>query len=285
MDLTAIKQKLNTKGPKYESEYVDEGGNRYYVAKDGSKAISVTTLLKTYEDVEYLEKLKATLDSEYIEKYWLPSAERGTANHKQIELYSENKLANFEALESPYLEAKIAIKSFYSKIFIVNTEQPVFYNHPVAKVAGRYDSLVYIPENTFVYILPNSAEMCYVEEGLYTTDLKTKLKLPKIENVKYTFKHSLQGAAYSTILNENSDVDIKGFITVYATEKSSKIIIGSDYLKDFYWNCFKLLLFDYYKIQRTSQTWNSMLNYAIGHLDENGFVESFNLPEIVYLPK
>lgn len=284
LDLSNITSKLNTKGPKYHSEKVDETGNRYYVADDGSEHISVTTLLKAYEDTEALERLKASLGEDYINTHWVPTAAKGTANHKQIELYADGKIANFHELEYPYLEAKVAITAFYSKVPIISTEQPVFYNHPIAKVAGRYDSLVYIPANTYVYKYLNEIETYYLEEGLYITDLKTKTKMPNIKDLRYTFKHSLQGAAYSTILTENSDVPIKGFIIVYVTEKNAKIVAGTDYLKEYYWNCFKLFLHDYFKIQPTVQTWNSMLAYAAGHLDEYGIVESFNLPEIIYLP-
>jgi hypothetical protein len=158
----------------YKTEETDTTtGERFYIDDDDIRYISTTTLLSLYEDKEVINNWKVNVGQDEAERIRDEASNNGKLIHSEIEEYSSNPgIACFEHY-SKY--AQIAINSFYGKVKILSSEEPIFFScnyKTKLRFAGRYDSLVHIKHSTFqigngYYWLP---------EGNYLVDLKTKFK-------------------------------------------------------------------------------------------------------------
>lgn len=236
-----------------------EDGTRIYV-KDKKNYVSITTLLSRYEDKTTLNSWKQRIGLEEANRISSEAASRGTITHGQIENFYGFNPENI-APYNPY--ANIAIEKFYSKVTAIDLESVVFYEHESgARVAGRYDQLLEIQENTFQYKESDT----FVPGGLVIADLKTKDKQPRLDKIDYIFKHLLQISAYAKILEQTEGKAITGACIIYAIKLKTKECCRVFYLNkekiDFYWLCVQNILLDFFKKQSLTHTWKEMIALA-----------------------
>jgi hypothetical protein len=300
----------------YAGEITEESGKRQYTSKCGLSCASTTTVLSQYEDLtndkgeDILEVWGNKMrrlgeDPDLISQ---ESARVGTSSHSFVEEYLlqgvyplgnnvENKLA------------MNAIDNFYRHIDpeYAHAEQPLFYdgmlqeNPEPFKIAGRYDQLIQIPDNTFQIL--KTGEI--LESKYMICDLKTKRSyqrnkngtiktkaLPRTDCVDMVFKNCLQLSMYSATISLMSNfkeiygAGITGAALVYTNEEKTKILYLSRRDLNYYWRVFKEILRDFYGIKPLERDWKTMIAHANKRYNyDTGKVEN-NIPkEIVLLSK
>lgn len=224
----------------YSGEYL-KGDDRYYLDENNLDYLSVTSFLSKYEDKSSLLKWKNKIGEEAANLVSSSSIVRGKSVHSYIENYLENstdfKSDNILPEYLPYL--RLALNDFYSHINPIAIEDTIFYKDENVRYAGRYDSLVEIPSNTFISRTTGE----YISAGLALVDLKTKNKPVRFDIADYIIKYALQGVAYVKALNFQ---DIKYIVIVTVTNKKSTILRFCKHHIEFYWSKFLVLLNHWY---------------------------------------
>jgi hypothetical protein len=268
---------------KYKGEVTEENGKRQYESVCGLKAASTTTVLSAYEDKDFLEvwRQKKIAEGEDPDAISEESARVGSRSHEYIESYLIDGVYPLGSLVEQKL-ACVAIDNFYSHVCPENAhcEQPLFYDARLQKnpesfaLAGRYDNLVKIPDNTFKIvktgeILPEKFVICDLKTKRSYDKLKKggiKLKsLPRMDSCDFMFKNCLQASFYAAALTLGTDfkekygAGITGAILVYVNEERSRLAYISHSDLNYYWKIFKDILRDFYGIKPLEKSWKTMI--------------------------
>lgn len=310
--LTRMAKKLFEYRPfiEYAGEITDESGKRQYTSKCGLSCASTTTILSNYEDKDFLEvwKSKMRAQGEDPDAIGDESARVGTLAHSFVEnylLWGEYCLGN-------NVENKLAmnaIDNFYSHVDpeYAQCEQPLFLDGRLLKtpedfrIAGRYDQLIQIPDNTFQIL--KTGEI--LESQYMICDLKTKRSyqrnkngtiktksLPRTDCVDMVFKNCLQLSMYSATISLMSNfkevygAGITGAALVYTNEEKTKVLYLSRKDLNYYFKVFKEILRDFYGIRPLERDWKTLIAHANKRYNyDTGEVEN-NIPkEIVLVSK
>lgn len=244
----------------YKTEYIEGDGNRYYVDNDDNKYISVTTLIKKYEEAQALEAWKLRVGEEESIRIRDESAAVGKDTHAQIENYLD---PNSTGLGEYCAYANLAIDFFYKAVIPHSQEEVLFYEDFIfdeIRWAGRYDQLVYIDNH--IFNLCESTD--YLNSGLYLVDLKTKrTNIPRVDIADFILKYCIQLGAYKEGLRTYKDIKINGAILVFTTNKKCKVYYLNNEKLDFYWNIFYSMLHDHYIYHTfTTGKWKEWLKQA-----------------------
>ena len=291
----------------YAGEVTEESGKRQYTSKCGLVSASTTTVLSAYEEKEFLEVWKTKMrnlgeDPDLISQ---ESARVGTAAHEYIESYLIDGVYPLGSLVEQKI-ACVAIDNFYSHVDpeLSQCEQPLFYDAKLQKkpenfmLAGRYDNLVAISDNTFKIvktgeILPEQYLICDLKTKRSYDKLKkggVKLKnLPRMDRCDYMFKNCLQASFYAAALTLGTDfkekygAGVTGAVLVYTNEERCKLAYISHSDLNYYWKIFKGILRDFYGIKKLEKTWAQMVSDANWRPDyENGGYQN-NIPKEIEL--
>lgn len=297
----------------YAGEITEESGKRQYTSKCGLSCASTTTVLSQYEDLtnakgeDTLEvwgnkMRKLGQDPDLISQ---ESARVGTAAHALIESYLIDGVYPLGSLVEQKL-ACTAIDNFYSHVDpeYVQVEQPLFFHGRLQKkpeefmLAGRYDNLVTIPDNTFKIvktgeILPQKFIICDLKTKRSYEKLKKggiKLKsLGRSDNVDFMFKNCLQASFYAAALTLGTDfkerygAGITGAVLVYVNEEQSKLAYLSHSDLNYYWRIFKDILRDFYGIKPLEKSWKQMINESNWRPDYVNGGYTNNIPKEIVL--
>jgi hypothetical protein len=298
---------------KYKGEVTEENGKRQYESVCGLKCASTTTVLSQYEDLtndkgeDILEVWgnKMRRLGEDPDEISAESARVGTMAHSLIEGYLIDGVYPLGSLVEQKL-ACTAIDNFYSHVDpeYAQVEQPLFFHGRLQKkpedfmLAGRYDNLVTIPDNTFKIV--KTGEI--ISEKFVICDLKTKrsyiknkngtLKLkslPRFDECDMMFKNCLQCAFYSAALTLGTDfkekygAGITGAILVYTNEQRCKLAYISHSDLNYYWKIFKDILRDFYGIKPLEKSWKQLISDANWRPDyvNGGYIN--NIPKEIEL--
>lgn len=251
----------------YGSENTSTGGSRVYLDTEGREYVSITTLLSKYEDKTILNNWVNRVGEEQADVVREDACERGKLAHSSIEAYfQQNTISLPLPLDSHILDnrfARVAIDTFYSKVEPIQEEGVVFGEpYPGARLAGRFDQLLHIPDKTFRFVHDNE----YVKPKNVIVDLKTKVKSPRLDKLDFILKHLLQISAYATLLNSSQSFNISGGCIVYAvalkTKEVCKVLHIDKECIDFYWKHVYDMLLDYYGIQPMKKTWKDIIREA-----------------------
>lgn len=292
---------------KYKGEVTEESGKRQYESVCGLKAASTTTVLSAYENKDFLEvwKQKKIAEGENPDAISEESARIGSRSHEYIESYLIDGVYPLGNLVEQRL-ACVAIDNFYSHVDPENAhcEQPLFYDARLQKkpesfaLAGRYDNLVKITENTFKIastgeILPEQFLICDLKTKRSYDKLKNgkiKLKsLPRMDSCDYMFKNCLQASFYSACLSLQTDfkerygAGITGAVLVYVNEERSKLAYLSHSDLNYYWKIFKDILRDFYGIKPLEKSWKQMINESNWRPDYVNGGYTNNIPKEIVL--
>jgi hypothetical protein len=268
---------------KYKGEVTEENGKRQYESVCGLKATSTTTVLSAYENKDFLEvwRQKKIAEGENPDDISEESARVGSRSHEYIESYLIDGVYPLGNLVEQKL-ACVAIDNFYSHVDPENSqcEQPLFYDGRLQKnpepfvLAGRYDNLVKIPDNTFKIvktgeILPEKFVICDLKTKRSYDKLKkggVKLKsLPRMDRCDFMFKNCLQASFYAAALTLGTDfkekygAGITGAILVYTNEQCCKLAYISHSDLNYYWRIFKDILRDFYGIKPLEKSWKQLI--------------------------
>jgi hypothetical protein len=300
----------------YAGEITEESGKRQYTSKCGLSCASTTTVLSQYEDLtndkgeDILEVWgnKMRRLGEDPDEISAESARVGTAAHS----YIENYLLWGEYCLGSLVEQKLActaIDNFYSHVDpeYAQVEQPLFFHGRLQKkpedfmLAGRYDNLVKVPDNTFKIV--KTGEI--ISEKFAICDLKTKRSYEKLkkggvklkslgrtDRVDFMFKNCLQISFYAAALSLQSDFQerygagVTGGILVYVNEEQAKLMYLDRSDLNYYYKLFKNILRDYYGLSPLKQSWKQMIAFSNGRWDENSGCYINNIPkEIQLIPR
>jgi hypothetical protein len=209
------------------------------------------------------------------------SARVGTMAHSLIESYLIDGVYPLGSLVEQKL-ACTAIDNFYSHVDpeYAQVEQPLFFHGRLQKkpedfmLAGRYDNLVKVPDNTFKIvktgeILPEKFVICDLKTKRSYDKLKkggVKLKsLPRMDRCDFMFKNCLQASFYAAALTLGTDfkekygAGITGAILVYTNEQCCKLAYISHSDLNYYWRIFKDILRDFYGIKPLEKSWKQLI--------------------------
>jgi hypothetical protein len=292
---------------KYKGEVTEENGKRQYESVCGLKAASTTTVLSAYEDKDFLEvwKQKKIAEGENPDDISEESARVGSRSHEYIESYLIDGVYPLGNLVEQKL-ACVAIDNFYSHVDPENSqcEQPLFYDGRLQKnpepfvLAGRYDNLVKIPDNTFKIvktgeILPEKFVICDLKTKRSYDKLKkggVKLKsLPRMDSCDFMFKNCLQASFYAAALtlgtdfNEKYGAGITGAILVYVNEERSRLAYISHSDLNYYWKIFKNILRDFYGIKPLEKSWKQLIQESNWRPDYVNGGYTNNIPKEIEL--
>lgn len=294
---------------KYKGEVTEENGKRQYESVCGLKAASTTTVLSAYEDKDFLEvwKQKKIAEGENPDDISEESARVGSRSHEYIESYLIDGVYPLGNLVEQKL-ACVAIDNFYSHVDPENSqcEQPLFYDGRLQKnpepfvLAGRYDNLVKIPDNTFKIvktgeILPEKFVICDLKTKRSYDKLKkggVKLKsLPRMDSCDFMFKNCLQASFYAAALTLGTDfkekygAGITGAILVYVNEERSRLAYISHSDLNYYWKIFKNILRDFYGIKPLEKSWKQLIQESNWRPDYVNGGYTNNIPKEIELIK
>lgn len=232
-----------------------EGDKRYYIDKNNRRYISVTTLLGLYEDKTTILEWRLRKGEEVADQITADSIVRGKTAHAQLENFFFNSI---EPPEDSY--SKRAIDHFYSLVSIESMEQQIIYFDELVRLGGKYDAIVNVPENCFIY---KDDQATFLPSGKYIVDLKTKTKMPNLSNILCSFKYLLQGSAYTVAAEQmHEDLDISGFILVYVSPRAVRMLVIDREDIRFYWKHVYRLLLDHFDVKTLNATWSQMANSA-----------------------
>lgn len=234
--------------------------SRFYMDEDGIEYLSVTSLLSKYSNKDILIKWRQRIGDEAADEIVNTAVTNGKNAHAQLEAYFADTTYKVDDIF-----ASKAITDFYSRVDLVSCEEVVSYVDPTtnAAYAGRYDSLVWVPEEAFRY---QDMPEHHIKSGLYLTDLKTKRKLPNLNSYKFYVKHLLQGSAYFNALRH---LDIIGFIIVCVGKRKSRLFMLDLELLEYYWGLYETMLIDYYGERKyINSFWDDFVDKPIQHITE-----------------
>jgi len=171
-------------------------GTRMYVAPNGQRYPSVTTVLADHGKEAILEWRK-NVGEEKANEISRKATTRGTSVHKALELYLKNEEINT-------LEMLPNVKSLFvrirqeldEKVNNIHCLESKLYSHNL-KLAGTVDCI---------------AEYKGV---LSVIDFKTSIRLKKKENISGYF---MQGAAYAQMFNEMADSNIEQVVILIGVD-------------------------------------------------------------------
>jgi hypothetical protein len=300
-------KKLFEYEPFIKGEVTEENGKRQYESVCGLKAASTTTVLSAYEDKDFLEvwKQKKIAEGENPDDISEESARVGSRSHEYIESYLIDGVYPLGNLVEQKL-ACVAIDNFYSHVDPENSqcEQPLFYDGRLQKnpepfvLAGRYDNLVKIPDNTFKIvktgeILPEKFVICDLKTKRSYDKLKkggVKLKsLPRMDSCDFMFKNCLQASFYAAALTLGTDfkekygAGITGAILVYVNEERSRLAYISHSDLNYYWKIFKNILRDFYGIKPLEKSWKQLIQESNWRPDYVNGGYTNNIPKEIEL--
>ena len=253
----------------YKGEITHTCGKREYTDQYDSEYPSNTTVLSNYEPKYVINKWIVNVGEDVANTIRNESAQAGTLAHSIVEHYLEFR----ERQTNVY--AEVAINDFYSHLDLtkIGIEEPVFYNSNGLRVAGRYDQLLQIPDNTFKFKnTNNTVSACFAISDLktkrsYKNDGKLKA-LPTANAIQDTFKNCLQASMYAATISLQTNFKeiygrgIEGAVIVYVNEKKSRLLYLNRADLNYYWTFYKLLLKDYHNIQPLSLSWSEMIQNA-----------------------
>jgi hypothetical protein len=243
----------------YVGETTLDTGVRYYEGSDGELYPSVTTILSQYQDTTALEEWEEKLGKEEAAIVRDKAAARGRSAHTDIENYLNHR-GQVHGPQSRFTEA--IIENFYSKVEMKMAEEALFWNNNGLRIAGRFDQLLEVPEDTFT----DTVELEYIPGGLYIVDLKTKDKQPRVESTQYILKHCLQSTMYSKMLKDTRGINVTGAIIAYGiglkTVSRYKLYYLSSKDLAFYWAYMYRILLDYYGVHDLEPSWEKFSQHA-----------------------
>lgn len=174
-------------------------GKRVYVAPNGEKYPSVTTVIADYGKEAILEWRKK-VGEEKANEISRKATTRGTSVHKVLEAYLNNEdISSFEMMpnvKSLFVRMK---QELDDKINNIHCLEDKLYSHEL-KLAGTVDCI---------------AEYKGV---LSVIDFKTSVRLKKKENIGGYF---MQGAAYATMFNEMTNLNIEQVVILIGVDTAN----------------------------------------------------------------
>lgn len=252
-------------------------GTRYYISETDERYISVTTLLKHYEDLNTLYNWQERVGKEEADKIGSDSVNIGNLSHSQIEKYLATGL-----IEEDFTSySKNTIRHFYSRTHPVLFEEAFLYQdkgNPELKYGGRFDQLLYLKDKFNPVDDPD-----YDITGKYIiADLKTKRKSIRLDRADYVFKYCLQQAAYYKAVNSaQKEIEVTGGVVVVATKQTVRLLYLDKELLEYYWDIFYRMLLDYYLIEPINKSWKQMVDDASMYYDENTQSISSRMPRLI----
>ena len=299
----------------YAGEITEESGKRQYTSKCGLKCASTTTVLSQYEDLtndkgeDILEVWgnKMRKLGEDPDEISAESARVGTISHSLIESYLIDGVYPLGSLVEQKL-ACTAIDNFYSHVDpeYAQVEQPLFFHGRLQKkpedfmLAGRYDNLVKVPDNTFKIV--KTGEI--ISEKFVICDLKTKRSYEKLkkggvklkslgrtDRVDFMFKNCLQISFYAAALSLQSDFQerygagVTGGILVYVNEEQAKLMYLDRSDLNYYFRVFKDILRDFYGLKKLDKSWADLIQAANGVYDYETGCYINHIPKEIVLSK
>jgi hypothetical protein len=300
---------------KYKGEVTEENGKRQYESVCGLKCASTTTVLSQYEDLtndkgeDILEVWgnKMRKLGEDPDEISAESARVGTISHSLIESYLIDGVYPLGSLVEQKL-ACTAIDNFYSHVDpeYAQVEQPLFFHGRLQKkpedfmLAGRYDNLVKVPDNTFKIV--KTGEI--ISEKFVICDLKTKRSYEKLkkggvklkslgrtDRVDFMFKNCLQISFYAAALSLQSDFQerygagVTGGILVYVNEEQAKLMYLDRSDLNYYFRVFKDILRDFYGLKKLDKSWADLIQAANGVYDYETGCYINHIPKEIVLVK
>jgi genome maintenance exonuclease 1 len=174
-------------------------GTRMYVAPNGQRYPSVTTVIADYGKEAILEWRKKVGD-EKANEISRKATTRGTSVHKALEKYLKNEdVSSLEMLpnvKSLFVRMK---QELDGKVDNIHCLEDKLYSHNL-KLAGTVDCI---------------AEYKGV---LSVIDFKTSIRLKKKENIGGYF---MQGAAYAAMFNEMTDLNIDQVVILIGVDTAN----------------------------------------------------------------
>ena len=174
-------------------------GKRLYVAPNGERYPSVTTVIADHGKEAILEWRKRVGD-EKANEISRKATTRGTSVHKVLEAYLNNEdTSGFEMMpnvKSLFVRMKQELESKVNNIHCLESR---LFSHEL-KLAGTVDCI---------------AEYKGV---LSVIDFKTSIRLKKKENIGGYF---MQGAAYATMFNEMTNLNIEQIVILIGVDTAN----------------------------------------------------------------
>ena len=174
-------------------------GKRLYVAPNGERYPSVTTVIADYGKEAILEWRKRVGDQKANE-ISRKATTRGTSVHKVLEAYLNNEdTSGFDMMpnvKSLFVRMKQELESKVNNIHCLESR---LFSHEL-KLAGTVDCI---------------AEYKGV---LSVIDFKTSIRLKKKENIGGYF---MQGAAYATMFNEMTNLNIEQIVILIGVDTAN----------------------------------------------------------------
>lgn len=187
-------------------------GTRMYVAPNGQRYPSVTTVIADHGKEAILEWRKKVGD-EKANEISRKATTRGTSVHKALEKYLNNEdISSLEMLpnvKSLFVRMKAELDE---KVNNIHCLEDRLYSHEL-KLAGTVDCI---------------AEYKGV---LSVIDFKTSIRLKKKENIGGYF---MQGAAYATMFNEMTKLNIEQVVILIGVDTANfcqTLIVKADELQ------------------------------------------------------
>ena len=184
-------------------------GSRMYVAPNGQRYPSVTTVIADHGKEAILEWRKKVGD-EKANEISRKATTRGTGVHKALETYLNNE-DTFELNMMPNVKSLFVRmkQELDEKVNNIHCLEDKLYSHNL-KLAGTVDCI---------------AEYKGV---LSVIDFKTSIRLKKKENIGGYF---MQGAAYATMFNEMTNLNIEQVVILIGVDTANfcqTLIVKSD---------------------------------------------------------
>jgi len=189
-------------------------GSRMYVAPNGQRYPSVTTVIADYGKEAILEWRKKVGD-EKANEISRKATTRGTGVHKALETYLKNEdISGFNMMpnvKSLFVRMK---QELDEKVNNIHCLEDKLYSHNL-KLAGTVDCI---------------AEYKGV---LSVIDFKTSVRLKKKENIGGYF---MQGAAYATMFNEMANLNIEQVVILIGVDTANfcqTLVVKGDELQHY----------------------------------------------------
>lgn len=174
-------------------------GRRVYVAPNGERYPSVTTVLSDYNK-EGLMEWRAKVGEVKANQISRTATNRGTGVHKALELYLQNQdLTDHEMMpnvKSLFVRMK---KELDEKVNNIHCLEDKLFSHQL-KLAGTVDC-----------IAEYKGELAVI-------DFKTSIRLKKKEHIGNYF---MQGAAYATMFTEMTGIEINKVVILIGVDTAN----------------------------------------------------------------
>jgi genome maintenance exonuclease 1 len=174
-------------------------GSRMYVAPNGNRYASVTTVLSDYKK-ESLMEWRAKVGEAKANEISRKATTRGTGVHKALEMYLNNEdvsqLEMMPNVKSLFVRMK---KEIDEKVNNIHCLEDRLYSHQL-RLAGTVDC-----------IAEYKGELCVI-------DFKTSIRLKKKEHIGNYF---MQGAAYATMFTEMTGLPINRVVILIGVDTAN----------------------------------------------------------------